>query len=136
MKSIQTPIEAQRSRLERAKSVQAGVQRAIGFVEVTGAGESLVEVQFSVWFTERPWLSFGGELIENAVLKDKNFPTVSVVIKNWVTKTKNNATYYYGATLILVTGGTSDQKLVVHWQVEGMALVNPLLSSGATDDAI
>lgn len=107
-----------------------------GFVEVAGAGEGLVDINFPVWFLEVPVMSFGGELGPNEVLVDGSFPTLNVMVKSWVRTAKNGTDYYTGATLIIVTTGSVAQRATAHWQGEGRALVNPLVITGSTDDAI
>lgn len=134
--SLQGAIQGRRGQVERARSVYGRTHRLNGFLDVIGAGEAVTDVAFPVWFNERPSMSFGGELGPNEVLEDGNFPTVSVVVKNWVTEERAGATYYVGATLVVVTTGALTQTMTVHWQAEAVALVNPTLSLGGTDDPI
>lgn len=133
---INSVLEGRRGEVERQRSVQGGSHRISGFVEVAGAGEVLADVNFPVWFIERPSMSFGGELGPNEPLEVENYPTVSVMVKSWAKRQKAGADYFTGATLIVVTSGPEKQRVIAHWQMEGRALVNPLLSTGSTSDAI
>lgn len=136
MRTIQGPLEARRGRVERSKSAQGRVHAVDGFVQTLGAGETTVDIEFPVSFIERPCFTFGGELGENEVLEDGNFPTISLVVKNWKLATRGGADYYVGATLIVVSTGTTTQKMIAHWKMEAVALTNPLLSTGSADDPI
>ena len=138
--SIQAPFEKRRGGIERQRSVQGRNHRVEGrfpFTNpITGAGESVVAVNFPVWFIDKPSMSFGGELDINEVLIDGAFPTLSALVKTWTTQVRDGATYYVGANLLVVSSGAPNQRMFVHWQMEGKALVNPLLQPHNTDDAI
>lgn len=136
MSSLNAAMQQRQGTVARERSFEGGHHRVLGFVDINGAGEGLVDIQFPVSFREVPAMSFGGELGPNEVLKDGKFPTVSVMVKSWATTQKNGATYWVGATLIIVSTGSTDQKVTADWQAEGRALVNPYLSTGSTDDAI
>ena len=136
IRPISAALEQRRGVTERARSMQGRVHRVVGFFQSAGPGEGLVDVDFPVWFQEVPALSFGGELGANQVLVDGNFPTLSVLVKSWKLRQQAERNYYAGATLIVVTTGSAEQVLKVHWQVEGKALVNPTISTGSTDDVI
>ncbi len=134
--SIQTPIEQRRGQVERGRSVEGRVHRVIGSVSLNGAGEVLVDVNFPVWFQEVPNMSFGGEMVENEPIVAGRFPTISVVVKSWVKQKRDLADYYAGATLIVVSTGQTNQRMIAHWAAEGKALRNPLGGTGGIDDPI
>lgn len=101
-------------------------QRLSGLFMFQGNGEGRKEVQFPVKFIEKPVFYFGGELGPNQSIVDGYFPTVSVVVGAWQTLKRPPVTnLYYGCTLIVVVTGHADQKLVIHWHVEGKALSDP-----------
>lgn len=98
---------------------------------INGVGEVLVDVSFPVWFTERPNVSFGGELDTNDSPTDTQFPTVSVVVVAWQMKKEERlgGGYFIGCNLAVVTGGRKDNRIWVHWRAEGAAMKNPAVDS-------
>lgn len=131
------PIESRRGEVQRAESVQGGVFRLCGFRDLNQAGEVIDEVNFPVWFIEKPSISGGGELAPNEALVDGEFPRWSVGVYKWNTGELGGVgatglvTMYKGATLIYVAEGPTAMRSTVHWQLEGRALRNPLLGSGS-----
>jgi len=123
-------IEARRGAIERGRSIQGRVHSVVGFVEVTGVGEAIITVTFPVTFIERPTMLFGGELGTNGVLVDGSFPTINVMVKEWTTYKKQQATYWTGAVLVLVATGSSEQQIIANWKAD------PLHGPTATDDVI
>jgi hypothetical protein len=107
-------------------AVTAKVHSIQGFFDVVGSGEALLDVPFPVWFMERPLFTFGGEMAPDQVLTTGAYPTLSVLVHRWRMKDHPGAkSYFTGATFIVVSGGADDQKLLVHWQMQGTALRNP-----------
>ena len=103
-----------------------GNQRISGQFLWEGSGEGEKEVVFPVKFIERPVFYFGGELGPNQSVVDGYYPTVSVVVGGWLTLKRPPVTsLYYGCTLVVVVTGHTDQKMVIHWHVEGRALSDP-----------
>lgn len=136
-------IERRRADLNRIDDFTIKTTRVHGFVLTEGAGEAAHEITFPVTFTERPSMSFGGEMDENQFVEDLSFPTVSVVVVSW-TKTMTDRVggglgapgWFAGATLAIVTSGKTDQRMWVHWQAEGKALRDPVRETGKTDDTL
>lgn len=122
----QSAIERRRGEVERARSVQGQTFRVTYMVSVRGSGECTVDVNFPVKFSEKPGVSHGGELAPGAVLESSNFPTCSVMVKDWVLDPLENHKYYVGATLVLVVTGPSDQDAILHFHAEGKALIAPV----------
>lgn len=134
--------EARRRDLGRVEDFIIKPTRVTGFVLTEGAGEALHEVVFPVTFTERPSMSFGGELDVDEFVEALVFPTVSVVVVSWAkTMTDrvgggtNAPGWFAGAILAIVTSGKSGQRMWVHWQAEGKALRDPVHHSGDSDGA-
>lgn len=101
-------------------------QRVSGKFLWEGSGEGTKEVLFPVKFTEPPAFWFGGELGPNQSVVRGSYPTVSVIAAQWRTlKRPPVTTLYYGCTLVVVVSGHSDQKMVIHWHVEGKAMSDP-----------
>lgn len=131
------PFDARRGTINRIESMTGKVHRVQGFFTLTGAGELSVEVDFPVWFIENPICSFGGELAANEFPEAGFYPTVSVVVLAWKKEDRpGDVSYFSGAHLGAVTTGKAGQVLVVHWQMEGKALRNPLGDAGGTDGVI
>lgn len=108
--------------------VQGQTFRLCYFLNVNGAGETTVNLNFPILFQERPALSCAGELAEGSVLQAGSFPWCSAMVASWVTEERNGQTYYTGAKVAVVVGGPSRQKSIVHMNVEGKALQSPVRS--------
>jgi len=134
--SIQTPFEQRRGQVERGRSVEGRIHKVFITINLIGSGEVLADVNFPVWFQEKPAVSSGGEMAENEVIVDTQFPTISVIVKSWVKQKRDLAEYFTGATLIVVTSGVPGQKMIAHFQAEGKALRNPLGGLGGLGDTI
>lgn len=132
----QRAIDRRRADVARGEQILVAPTTAVGLVEVQNAGEVLVEVTFPVWFTERPFFSFGGELAEGHSPEATNFPTVSAVVNTWTKNQRGLGTYWVGATLCLVTTGRADHRMVVHWRMEGKALANPVSPNTSMETGI
>lgn len=131
----QAPLEDRRGVIERIEGMAGRVHRVQGHFSKKGAGEASIEVRFPVWFIEKPIFTFGGELAENTSPTTRKFPTISVIVLNWILQEyPGDINYYIGAILGPVSTGTSDQEIIVHWQFEGKALRNPTSDSGGTTD--
>lgn len=119
---------------ERQASVYAQVETVTGFVQITGAGELTVDVNFPARFLEKPAMSGAGELMEGQVLVAGALPTFSLVISKWKMEELDRfRRYYVGATLVVVTTGPAAQRMWGHWQATGVALLAP---KGESDIAI
>lgn len=126
VKPPQMSFEQRRGSVERQNAIQGAIFRVSYFLEVAGAGEASVKVNFPVSFQEYPGCYSGGALAPGQTLVDTNFPWCSVMVADWDTVVKNNHLYYIGATLSLVVGGPATQIAVLHFHVEAKALQNPL----------
>lgn len=131
------PFDQRRGVINRVESMSGKVHRVQGFFKLTGAGEKAVDVVFPVWFIENPIATFGGELAPNEFPDAGYYPTVSVVVLAWQMEVKSEErSYFAGATLGAVTTGKAGQVLIVHWQMEGKALRNPVGDAGGDDGVI
>jgi hypothetical protein len=111
------------------EDVGVGNQRISGQFLWSGNGEGKKEVQFPVKFIEKPVFYFGGELGPGQTIVDGFYPTVSVAVGQWQTLRRPPVlNLYYGCTLLIVVSGHTDQKLVIHWHIEGKALSDPSVS--------
>lgn len=135
-RGVQSAIDARRSHLQRGEQVLIAPTRVVGVVNVTNSGEVLVSVEFPVWFTERPSFSFGGELTGGFSPQQGTYPTISVLVASWNNVTRGLGTYWAGAALAIVTTGEENQQMIVHWQMEGHAMQNPVSPGLQVDQAI
>lgn len=125
--------ESRRADLQRIDDFVIKPTRVSGEVLTEGTGEALVDVPFPVWFAQKPSMSFGGEL-ESPIMAEGFFPTVSVVVYQWIMSLDERlgGGYWTGARLAVVTMGTlaedlvSPQRMIIHWQAEGKAFRMPL----------
>lgn len=125
---IGLPFEERRGDLYQLEAQTIAPTRVSGFEVVAPAGEVAFDVDFRLWFVEKPAMSFGGEMDDTQPLTEKKFPTVSVVVFRWIKAQTDRpgGGYFTGATLAVVTTGPKDLKMTVHWQAEGKAMVNPV----------
>lgn len=120
------PLEARRGAARRLEDLVGRFHTIEGFIDLNGAGEALLDVNFPVWFLEKPLFTFGGELAVDQVLTAGQFPTLSMLVQRWQMKDyPNNVSYFAGATLAIVITGPATQRLIGHWQVQAKALRNP-----------
>jgi hypothetical protein len=130
-------VERRRNTIDRTKDASVKLHRTTGFVTVAGAGEVALDVYFPVWYIERPGMSFGGELDEGHSAVEGSFPTCSVMVGRWILETRGELSKWYrGATLLIVTTGAEGHQVVIHWHVEGKAMVNPLNKVEDTDGVL
>lgn len=131
------PLEARRGAAARLDSLSGKVHTIMGFFDLINAGEALIDVNFPVWFLQRPLVHFGAEMAEGQVLTAGAYPTISLVVHRWTMKDyPNNVSYFAGATLVAVSTGVDDQRLIVHWSATGVALRNPGGETLTVDGAI
>lgn len=96
-------------------------------------GETTVDVSFPVTFTERPAMTFGGELDVNEFVEANHFPTISGVVVVWRKAHEDRVGgglqapgWYVGATVAVVASGRSGGfKVWLHWRAEGKAMRDP-----------
>lgn len=121
-------LEQRRNDISRIQQMQGRNFSIFGTIPQITKGEALARVAFPVRFVELPNFGFGGELIEGYVLKNGQFPTVSVVVAEWhFQETSTKVRLYQGATLAIVVSETEAMR--IHWRFEGAALSNPLVQT-------
>lgn len=131
------PFEARRGTTNRLDDVTGKIHSIQGFVNIVGAGEAILDVNFPVWFLEKPLFTFGGEMAPGEVLTAGQYPMISMIVHSWVMKDyPNNVSYFAGAHLIVVTTGSATQRLIGHWQAQAKALRNPGGETVTVDGAI
>lgn len=119
-------FEARRGTANRLDAITGKLHSVQGFIDIIGSGEAILDVNFPVWFLEKPTFTFGAEMAPDQVLTTGQYPMVSIIVHRWAMKDfPQGVSYFAGATLIIVTTGTDEQKLIGHWQAQGKALRNP-----------
>ena len=118
-------MESRRAEVERTVETFVKVNRLSGWIKISGTGELTQDVVFPMFYIERPSFSCGFELDEASPLETGNFPTYSVTVSSWQKATAGEiGEYWIGATLAIVLNGNADQIGIVHWQMEGKAMVD------------
>jgi hypothetical protein len=132
------PLEQRRGIVENTQAFQARVHWVTGTVPAVGAGNATKEISFPVWFLDRPAFLTGWQLDDGQTLEPNNFPRVSIGVAQWTLHTPApHVSYYVGAVLaVSVTAGRADQKLIVHYQVQGMALRSPKADATGSVDTV
>ena len=107
-------------------AMAADITTLTGEIRVNGAGESRAQITFPLKFSQKPSLSFGGEIIEGDAILDGFMPTVNVVVLGWRTEERPpTSRLYIGADLGVVLGGVNHQKAIIHWTLVGKAITSP-----------
>ena len=115
------------------EETSAGVTKLSGQIRVDSPGEVRVPLTFPAFFSEKPLLSFGGELKIGTQAVDGNFPTVSVVVGSWkISDSYPNILIYKGCELLVVTTGHPTQRMFIHWHLEGIAYNTGSFRAGFT----
>lgn len=113
------------------EQTSAGVTKLSGQIRVDSPGEVEVPLVFPVFFSEKPLLSFGGELKVGTDAVPGSFPTVSVVIGSWsLSDASPTMLIYKGCKLLVVTTGHPTQRMFIHWHLEGIAYNNASFGDG------
>jgi hypothetical protein len=120
--------EARRAELDRVDNMLVKPTNVSGRILVRGTGELAYELSFPVVFVEVPIMSFGGELDQSDFAESSRFPTVSVVVLNWLKykPREDSEIFFNGARLGIVIKGKRNQNLWVHWTATGSAMRNPI----------
>jgi len=140
---FQHGAEQRRSTVDRINEFLVKPTRVVGFDALTVGvavatvppslsksqdAESLYDVNFPVWFVEKPSMSFGAELDDTQSPTAQAFPKVSIVVARWRKKQEDRPGdgYFTGAQLaVVISGPVAGFKMIVHWQAEGQAMRNP-----------
>lgn len=128
--------QAQEMKKAQVDDAVGRVHTVSGEFVMDGTGEVILDVNFPITFIEKPKLAFGGELAPDAVITAGAFPTVSCVVGRWYYIERPNQPFYKGAALIAVTSGPEGQKMVIHWQMTGRAITNPVSDGDTADSTI
>jgi len=126
MEALRGQLQQQALAEQQAGQTTASLQICSGQVRVNGAGEASFPVTFPIKFSEKPSLSFGGEILTGDTIEQGLMPTANVIVLGWSTQdTPPYGRLYTGAQLGVVTSGVTFQKMIVHWNMIGKALTSP-----------
>lgn len=129
---IVSQLQRRQGLMERQQNQQAHIYSQTGEVLIIQTGprsESVVEVDFTHVFTEKPNFGFGMAMDDNQQITPGKVPTVSAVVFNWITEKKGPVTIYNGAHLAIVTTGEALQRMYVNYRFEGRGLSFPTAAS-------
>lgn len=130
--SFRSALRSHRNYVETLAEQSVRDGSAVGFVEITGEGESVAEIRFPIKFLEKPVFTVGFELADNVSLEWGSFPLCSATVATWLTEPPEISPLYIGAIVGVVTDGAS--KTVLHYRFEARSFSNPIgadLSVGA-----
>ena len=120
--NLSSQIQKFNQTTEDMSTAQAGQTRLSGQFMLSNPGEKEATVYFPFKFAGKPLLSFGAEIPTGDKPTPGNFPTVSIIIGGWLTQ--DNPPYtqlFYGAKFLMVTTGPPQQRLYIHWHLDGIA---------------
>lgn len=126
---MQDALRAHRAYIETLAEQSVRDGSAVGFIQIDGVGESVVEVTFPIKFLEKPSFTAGLELGENTWLRWGGFPQWSATVGSWITEPADGGPLYVGALLGVLTSGTT--KSVLHYRFEAQSFTNPVGASYA-----
>lgn len=123
--SIHGALEERRHDLEQQDRISAGVFDNNFFIDTTGSGQTIAQVDFSVRFVQKPLLLTGWEMKPNQRLKP--IPVVSAGVFVWKMgkHSDTGAQFFDGATIALNVSGDPSLLATVHLSFRGKALRNP-----------
>lgn len=109
------------------KDMSAGPTRCSGQFMVDSSGELEAQVLFPVKFSQKPLLSYAGELKEGDMLLATQMPTLRMVVFDWILEDKPPfQSLYTGAVLGVVLDGPPGQRMLATWHMDGVAFSNPV----------
>lgn len=107
--------------------MSAGPTRCSGQFMVDSSGEVEAQILFPVKFSQKPLLSYAGELKDGDMLRPTHMPTLRMVVLNWILEDKPPfQSLYTGAVLGVVLDGPPGQRMLATWHMDGVAFFNPV----------
>lgn len=131
---VQRSIQDRRTYVEIQDAQRMRDGASHGFVELEGAGESIVDVTFPIRFAEPPIFTAGLELRGNAWLEWGSFPIWSATVAYWHTENVATSTLYVGATVGVVTFNAA--RSLLHYSFQGRSFTNPVDSSTSVSQVL
>lgn len=130
--------QAQQERNRRnAQAVATRPQVLSGQVQVSGAGDTLVNLPFPVQFSQKPLLAFGFDLEHGQDIVIGSLPTLTMGVVRWdIVGNPPEQLFYRGCTLAIVTTGAANQIMYAHYHFTGTAMSNPVSASTSLEAPI
>lgn len=126
--SLQRGASQRAAYFRHVDSVTGKVSTFYGYLDVPGAGEALVDIEFPATFIELPCIAGPGYILKpNQSLPAGGFPQVTVGLASLTTiKRATDVVLYTGGQLALTVDGPSVLPMTVTFQLMGIALTNPI----------
>lgn len=122
---LRRAINDTKATAEGLQDIAGGSTRLTGEFLLKSSGEKKIVLNFPVAFTDKPILTFSGEIPEGDVIVPGDFPMLSVLVSKWITRdVPPLSRVFIGCELALVVTGPSTQKLIIYWALDGNTIVN------------
>ncbi len=120
-------LDDRRAAAQMDEAAGGDVYVSYGDVTLGGVGESVVKVRFPVRYMGYPFVSATLDLGDNPIVQRGRYPTCSAVVSGWKlgARATTGERYYEGVTLLVVTSGPADNRPMLRWRAEGLALTGP-----------
>jgi hypothetical protein len=118
-------LDNRRAAFERSEAFRPKDFSIGGKFLVSGAGEATTFVQFPIRFSQKPLITTGGEIANDAAPITRGLPIVSAVVSGWQTNRVNGRLYYTGVYLGSVVQGLGTLRVFVNWIATGRGVMNP-----------
>lgn len=126
-------LEEQRTAIARVEQAAAQSTWVFGRVLVEGVGETMIDIDFPVVYSNRPLPFFGNEMDIGDSPEFEYFPSVTAIISRWKRTYQGESERYSGATIAVKTTGPltlvgrRPQRIYLSYAFNGVALttVNP-----------
>ena len=118
-------INESKATAEGLQDISGGATRITGEFLLKSSGEKRVSLNFPVAFTDKPILTFSGEIPEGDVIVNGDFPMLSILVSKWITRdVPPLSRVFIGCELALVVTGPATQKMIIYWALDGNTIVN------------
>lgn len=132
-------MEQRRTTVGRIDAFTVKHTFVVGRAILLGAGEATIDINFPVWFIEKPVLTVAGDLLDGSFAAADFFPTTSGMVTNWTVERDVPGAfegYYTAARILVVTSGKLDQISSVNYMFEARAMRNPLNQTSDEVDGV
>ena len=127
LQAMQRRQQSQQLRMNDLAETASSITQVGGKIKINNAGEAYIEIEFPVYFTDIPSVSFGYEINDVKSIAKGSAPTVTAEIYEWETYERPpSSRFYTGAKMVVVSTGPPLIKFIVHWQATGIAFTNPI----------
>lgn len=118
-------VNESKATAEGLQDISGGATRLTGEFLLKSSGEKRVSLNFPVAFTDKPILTFSGEIPEGDVIVNGDFPMLSILVSKWITRdVPPLSRVFIGCELALVVTGPATQKMIIYWALDGNTIVN------------